>query len=206
LDLLAELRARRALCILRAPTIPDPVGLTRTLVEAGLPIVEFAFTTPNAAALIEQSSTVDGVILGAGTVMTAAQARDAISAGARFLLTPGIRAEVAAEAARHGVPVVLGAMTPTEVALAVDAGSAAVKVFPAGRLGSRYIKDLLGPYPDVPLVVSGGITAGNAAEYLAAGAIAATAGSGVVSPTLAAESRFAEIRVRAAEFVAAVMT
>jgi 2-dehydro-3-deoxyphosphogluconate aldolase/(4S)-4-hydroxy-2-oxoglutarate aldolase len=205
-DLLAELRARRALCILRAPTIPDPVGLAGTLVEAGLPIVEFAFTTPNAAKLIEQSSTVDGVMLGAGTVLTVAQARDAISAGAKFLLTPGIRVEVAEEAARHGIPVLLGAMTPTEVALAVDAGSAAVKVFPAGTLGSRYIKDLLGPYPEVPLVASGGITAGNAAEYLAAGAIAATAGSGVVSPTLAAESRFAEIRARAAEFVAAVTT
>jgi 2-dehydro-3-deoxyphosphogluconate aldolase/(4S)-4-hydroxy-2-oxoglutarate aldolase len=204
MELLAELRARRALCIVRAPVIPDPVGLTEVLVEAGLPIVEFAFTTPGAARLIEQASTVDGVLMGAGTVMTVQQARDAISAGARFLLTPGIRADVAAEAARQRVPIVQGAMTPTEVAAAVDAGSAAVKVFPAARLGPGYIKDLRGPYPDTPLVVSGGIHAGNAAEYLAAGAVAATAGSGVVSPELAAESRFAEIRLRAAEFVDAV--
>jgi 2-dehydro-3-deoxyphosphogluconate aldolase/(4S)-4-hydroxy-2-oxoglutarate aldolase len=84
------------------------------------------------------------------------------------------------------------------------AGSAAVKVFPAARMGPGYIKDLLGPYPDAALVVSGGIHAGNAAEYLAAGAIAATAGSGVVSPELAAGSRLADIRLRAAEFVAAV--
>lgn len=204
MDLLAELRTRRALCILRAPSIPDPVGLTETLVEAGLPLIEFALTTPDAVKLIEQSSTVDDAILGAGTVLTVRQARDAISAGARFLLTPGIQPEVAEEAARQGVPIVLGAMTPTEVAAAMAAGSAAVKVFPAALLGPGYLKDLHGPYPDAPLVVSGGIHAGNAAEYLAAGAIAATAGSGVVSPELAAQSRFAEIRLRAAEFVAAV--
>lgn len=204
MELLAELRVRRALCIVRAPEIPDPVGLAGVLVEAGLPIVEFAFTTPGAARLIERASTVDGVIMGAGTVLTVQQARDAISAGATFLLTPGIRREVAREASRQGVPVVLGAMTPTEVADAVELGSAAVKVFPAVRLGPGYIKDLRGPFPDIPLVVSGGINAGNAAGYLAAGAIAATAGSGVVSPELAAESRFAEIRLRAAEFASAV--
>jgi 2-dehydro-3-deoxyphosphogluconate aldolase/(4S)-4-hydroxy-2-oxoglutarate aldolase len=204
MDLLAELRRRRALCIVRAPAVPDPVGLTSVLVVAGLPIVEFAFTTPDAARLIEQASTVDGAVLGAGTVLTVQQARDAISAGARFLLTPGIRLDVAAEASRQGVPIVLGAMTPTEVAAAMDAGSTAVKIFPAARLGAAYLKDLHGPYPHVPLVATGGIHAGNAAEYLAAGAIAATAGSGVVAPELVAESRFAEIRARAAEFVDAV--
>lgn len=204
MDVVSELRRRRSLCILRAPQIPDPVGLASVLVEAGLPIVEFAFTTPDAPHLIEQASTVDGVIMGAGTVLSVAQARDAISAGARFLLTPGLRADVAEEATRQGVPIVLGAMTPTEVAWAMDAGSAAVKVFPAARLGPAYFKDLLGPYPDAQLVATGGITAGNAADYLAAGAIAATAGSGVVSAQLAAESRLDEIRERAAAFVAAV--
>jgi 2-dehydro-3-deoxyphosphogluconate aldolase / (4S)-4-hydroxy-2-oxoglutarate aldolase len=204
MDLLTELRSRRALCIVRAPQIPDPVGLASTLVEAGLPILEFALTTPDAPRLIEQASTVEGLVLGAGTVMTEQDARDAINAGARFLLTPGIRPAVAAEAVRQGVPVVLGAMTPTEVAAAVDAGSTAVKVFPAARLGPAYFQDLHGPYPGVPLVATGGLHAGNAAEYLTAGAIAVTAGSGVVSPEFAAESRFAEIRRRAAEFVKAV--
>lgn len=204
MDVLSELRRRRALCIVRAPQIPDPVGLASVLVEAGLPVVEFAFTTPGAAQLIERASTVDGVVMGAGTVLTVAQARDAISAGAQFLLTPGLRAEVAEEATRQGVPIVLGAMTPTEVAWAMDAGSAAVKVFPAARLGPAYFKDLLGPYPDAQLVATGGINTANAADFLAAGAIAATAGSGVVSPALAAESRLADIRERAAAFVAAV--
>lgn len=204
MDLLAELTARRALCIIRAAAIPDPVGLAGTLVDAGLPMVEFALTTPDAPRLIEAASTVEGLLLGAGTVLTARDARDSISAGAGFLLTPGLRPEVAEEARRHGVPVVLGAMTPTEVATAVDLGATAVKVFPAARLGPAYFGDLHGPYPGTPLVATGGLTTANAAEFLAGGAVAVTAGSGVVGPALAAESRFAEIAARATEFVAAV--
>lgn len=204
MDILAELTTRRALCIVRAPAIPDPAGLAATLVDAGLPILEFAFTTPNAPDLIAAASEVDGIIIGAGTVMTAEDVRIAIDAGARFLLTPGLRPEVAREANRQGVPVVLGAMTPTEVATAVDLGATAVKVFPAARLGPAYFTDLHGPYPDTPLVATGGLNAGNAAEYLAAGAVAVTAGSGVVGAAFAAESRFDEIHQRATEFVRAV--
>jgi 2-dehydro-3-deoxyphosphogluconate aldolase/(4S)-4-hydroxy-2-oxoglutarate aldolase len=204
MDLLAELTTRRALCIIRAHEIPDPAGLARTLVEAGMPIVEFALTTPNAPRLIEAAAAVDGIVLGAGTVMSGQDARDAINAGATFLLTPGLRPAVAEEAVRQGVPVVLGAMTPTEVANAVDLGATAVKVFPAARLGAAYFSDLHGPYPDTPLVATGGLNAGNAAEFLAGGAIAVTAGSGVVGAKLAAESRFAEIAARATEFLSAI--
>lgn len=204
MDLLAELTARRALCIIRAPVIPDPAGLARTLVEAGMPIVEFALTTPDAPRLIEQAAQVDGLVLGAGTVLSEQDARDAINAGATFLLTPGLRPAVAEEAVRQRVPVVLGAMTPTEVATAVDLGATAVKVFPAARLGPAYFSDLHGPYPDVHLVATGGLNAENAAAYLAGGAIAVTAGSGVVGPALAAESRFTEIEQRAKEFLAAI--
>lgn len=204
MDLLAELSTRRALCIIRAPSIPDPVGLARTLVEAGIPIVEFALTTPDAPRLMEQAATVDGLILGAGTVMSAQDARDCVNAGATFMLTPGIRPAVAEEAVRQRVPLILGAMTPTEVATAVDLGATAVKVFPAARLGPAYFADLHGPYPDTPLVATGGLNAENAAAFLAGGAIAVTAGSGVVGPKLAAESRFDEISQRAKEFLAAL--
>jgi 2-dehydro-3-deoxyphosphogluconate aldolase/(4S)-4-hydroxy-2-oxoglutarate aldolase len=203
-DLLAELGKHRALCIIRAPEIPDPVGLARTLVEAGMPIVEFALTTPGAPRLIEAASKVDGLILGAGTVLSAQDARDSINAGATFLLTPGLRPAVAEEAVRQRVPIVLGAMTPTEVATAVELGSTAVKVFPAARLGPEYFGDLHGPYPGTPLVATGGLNASNAASFLAAGALAVTAGSGVVGASLAASSRFAEIAQRAQEFLAAI--
>ena len=204
MDLLAQLSKHRALSIIRAPEIPDPVGIGRTLVEAGIPIVEFALTTPNALRLMEAAATVDGLILGAGTVMSAQDARDCVNAGATFLLTPGLRPAVAEEAVRQRVPLVLGAMTPTEVATAMELGAAAVKVFPAARLGPAYFGDLHGPYPDTPLVATGGLNAENAAAFLAGGAIAVTAGSGVVSPKLAAESRLDEIGQRAEEFISAL--
>ncbi|MEV4315125.1 bifunctional 4-hydroxy-2-oxoglutarate aldolase/2-dehydro-3-deoxy-phosphogluconate aldolase [Actinocrispum sp. NPDC049592] len=206
MDLIAELSAWRSLCIIRADAMPDPVGIGSTLVEAGLPIVEFSFTTPDAPKLIEQASKVEGLVLGAGTVMTEQNTRDAINAGAKFLLTPGLRPEVAAEAVRQDIPIVLGAMTPTEVFTALELGATAVKVFPAARMGPAYFKDLHGPYPGIPLVATGGITTANATEYLEAGALAVTAGSGVVSPALAAESRLTEIALRAREFVDAVAT
>ncbi|HEU5476029.1 MAG TPA: bifunctional 4-hydroxy-2-oxoglutarate aldolase/2-dehydro-3-deoxy-phosphogluconate aldolase [Actinophytocola sp.] len=204
LDLLAALRAHRTLAVVRARSIPDPAGVAATLVEAGLPIVEFALSTPTTVDLIELASTVDGLLIGAGTVLTRRQARDAVSAGARFLATPAVRPEVAAEAARQEVPLLIGALTPTEVAAAVDAGSVAVMVFPAARLGPEYLRDLHGPYPGTPLVAGGGVHAGNAAEYLAAGAVAVAAGRAVISAEAAEASRFAEIRLRTAEFVTAV--
>lgn len=201
MDLLAQLAAHRALCIVRADHVPDPAGFTRALVDAGLPLVEFALMNQEALRVIEQASTVDGAVVGAGTVMTPQLARDAVAAGARYLVTPGLRPRVSEEAARLGVPTVLGALTPTEVADAIDFGAAAVKVFPASRMGPSYFTELLGPYPDAPLVASGGVDAGNAADYLAAGALAVTAGSAVVGRD---PSDVAGIRARAEQFVAAV--
>ena len=104
-------------------------------------------------------------------------------------------AEVAHEA---GVPIVLGALTPTEVAQALDLGTAAVKIFPAKAFGPGYFKDLRGPYPGLPLVASGGVNAGNAADFLAQGALAVCAGTDVVPPDVVAAGDWAEItRARA---------
>ena len=149
---------------------------------------------------------VPGVLLGAGTVLTADEARAAIDAGARFLVTPGLRPAVAAVAVAAGVPVMLGAFTPTEVATAVDLGSAAVKIFPAGRLGPAYLSDLRGPYPHVELLPSGGISADNAAAFLAAGATAVCAGTSVVPLAAVERGDWTEITQRARTFAAALCT
>jgi 2-dehydro-3-deoxyphosphogluconate aldolase / (4S)-4-hydroxy-2-oxoglutarate aldolase len=201
---LAALREQRALCIVRAPHVPDAAALTQTLVDNGLPIVEIAFTTPDALTLIERARSVEGAMVGAGTVLTAARGRDAISAGAAFLLTPSLVPEVAEVGLEQGVPVVLGALTPTEVAAAVRLGSTAVKVFPAHHFGPRYIRDLHGPFPELPLLPSGGVDSSNVAQFLDAGAIAVSCGSNVVPPALVAAGRWHEIGQRAAEFTAAL--
>ncbi|MGW2373077.1 bifunctional 4-hydroxy-2-oxoglutarate aldolase/2-dehydro-3-deoxy-phosphogluconate aldolase [Kitasatospora sp. NPDC001683] len=136
-------------------------------------------------------------------MLTAEQAERGIDAGASFLVTPGCRPEVAQAARTRGVPVVLGALTPTEVARAVDLGAAAVKIFPARSFGPGYFKDLRGPYPDVPLVASGGVNAGTAAEFLAHGALAVCAGTDVVPPSAVEAGDWAEITRRARAFTRA---
>lgn len=201
------LRSDRVLSVVRAETIPDAADLCHALAEGGIRTVELTFTTPgvlNHLRSCAESVPEAGIMLGVGTVMTADQARAAIDAGARFLVTPGLRPEVAVVATANSVPVFLGALTPTEVAQAVDLGSAAVKIFPAGSVGPKYLSDLHGPYPDVELLPSGGINEGNARSYLDAGALAVCAGTGVVPPAHVAAGDWDEITGRARSFVAAL--
>ena len=200
---MATILADRALAVVRAPEIPDPVALSNALAQSGIRAVELTFTTPGVLDYLTAAASSDAV-LGMGTVCTADQAKAAIDAGARFLVTPGIRSEVAKVGSDSDVPVIMGALTPTEVLVALDLGAAAVKIFPASAFGPRYFKDLRGPFPDVALIPSGGVNAGNAAEFLAYGAVAVTAGTDVVSPQAVASGDWSDIASRAAAFVQAL--
>ncbi len=203
--LMDRLRADRALTVVRAERIPDAVELCEALAAGGLGLVELTFTTPDVLSHVGKAAAA-GLPIGVGTVMTAEQARGAVDAGAMFLVTPGLRPDVARVATDARIPVFLGAFTPTEVAEAVDLGAAAVKIFPAGRLGPKYLSDLHGPYPDVELLPSGGISSDNAADYLAAGALAVCAGTSVVPPAAVAAGAWSEITDRARTFAAALRT
>ncbi len=179
--LIETLTADRALAVVRAPRIDDPAALCRALAAGGIRTVEFTFTTPGVEAVIAAAAAEPhGALVGAGTVTDARTAEAAIAAGARFLVTPGISEGAAAVARDAGVPIMLGALSPTEVMRAVELGSAAVKIFPASTVGPGHLKDLRGPFPGVPFVPSGGLHADNAAQWMAAGALAVTAGSSVV--------------------------
>ncbi|QIS19269.1 bifunctional 4-hydroxy-2-oxoglutarate aldolase/2-dehydro-3-deoxy-phosphogluconate aldolase [Nocardia terpenica] len=195
------IRADRVLTVVRAPRIPDPLALAEALAGSGIRTVELTFTTPGVLDALRAASGSARAVLGAGTVLTGDQAAAAIDSGARFLVTPGIRAEVAAVALRRDIPVVMGAFTPSEVMQALDLGAAAVKIFPARALGPGYLKDLLGPFPDTAFIPSGGVNAANAADFLAHGAVAVTAGTDVVAPADVASGRWSEIAARAAAFV-----
>ncbi|MEU8895646.1 bifunctional 4-hydroxy-2-oxoglutarate aldolase/2-dehydro-3-deoxy-phosphogluconate aldolase [Nocardia sp. NPDC048505] len=193
--------ADRVLSVVRAPEIPDPVALAEALAGSGIRALELTFTTPGVLDCLRAATAAADAVVGVGTVLRAEQAAAAIDHGARFLVTPGVRAEVAAVAAEHGIPVVMGAFTPTEVLTALDLGAAAVKIFPARAMGPGYLKDLRGPFPDVALIPSGGVNAGNAAQFLASGAVAVTAGTDVVAPSDVAAGRWSDIASRAASFV-----
>lgn len=199
---LADLRDDPMIAVVRAPRIPDAAALCAALADGGINWTEFTYTTPEVTTHLRRAADA-GWRVGVGTVLTAEQAERGVASGASFLVTPGCRPEVAQAARAAGVPVVLGALTPTEVARAVDLGAAAVKIFPARAFGPGYFKDLRGPYPDVPLVASGGVNAGNAADFLAHGALAVCAGTDVVPPDAVAAGDWAEITRRARAFTAA---
>ncbi|OZE79529.1 bifunctional 4-hydroxy-2-oxoglutarate aldolase/2-dehydro-3-deoxy-phosphogluconate aldolase [Rhodococcoides fascians] len=190
----------RALAVVRAPSISDPQALAGALARGGIRAVELTFTTPGVLDLLRVASDA-GAVIGAGTVLTSEQARAAIDSGAQFLVTPGLRPAVAEVASARGVPLMMGALTPSEVMDAIDMGAAAVKIFPARALGPAHFKDLLGPLPDAKLVPSGGVNASNAADFLAVGAVAVTAGTDVVSPAAVASDDWDGIAERAQRFV-----
>lgn len=209
LSFVARLAVEQVLAVVRADVVPDAAQLCRALVRGGIRVVELTFTTPDVernlreAAEFAASSEGAGTLVGAGTVLDARSAEIAVGAGAAFLVTPGVGrfapgvVEVARAAA---VPVLLGALTPSEVLEAVALGADAVKVFPASLGGPRHLTALHGPLPAVPLVPSGGVDADNAQAFLDAGATAVSAGTGVVPPAAVAAGDWDRISAAAQRF------
>ena len=139
--------------------------------DAGFRVFEVTMTIPDATGLIARLAQRTGLLIGAGTVFDAEQARACIAAGAEFVVSPAVVPEVAAACRVSDTACLLGAMTPTEVHAALGAGSNAVKIFPAGSVGGpAHLKALRAVFPDVALCPTGGVDAGNLADYLAAGA------------------------------------
>jgi 2-dehydro-3-deoxyphosphogluconate aldolase/(4S)-4-hydroxy-2-oxoglutarate aldolase len=195
----------RAVAVIRAAVIDDPVALVVALVTGGIRAIEFTFTTAGVLDAIGKAVAAEtGAVIGAGTVTTRKRAAEAGAAGAAFLVTPGVLPEVAAQGLAMRIPVLLGAFTPTEVMYAMTLGASAVKVFPAATAGPDHFSQLLGPLPGVKLIASGGIDENNAPRFLRSGAFAVTAGSSVV-PVAAIEAHdWAGITAGARAFVAAL--
>ena len=176
-------RERRLIAIFRH--VPDRyvVELARVIASAGIDLIEVSLVDEGAVRQIGalSESLDDAAHIGAGTVVRASQARAAHEAGAGYLITPHVQEEVAAYAREHGLGLMLGAMTPTEIERARALGSDLVKVFPASTVGPAFFKSIRGPFPEAPLVAVGGVGRSNLAEYLAAGAVAAGIGSSLTS-------------------------
>ncbi len=179
MEFLSALRDRRLLAIVRGRDADAALATVLTLAEEGIALIEVSLTCAGALDVLSKARAELGPRwwLGAGTVVTAADARAAQQAGAGFLVTPGL-GEGLAEARRLGLPTVAGALTPTEVIAATAAGAGAVKLFPAGSLGGPgYLAALRGPFPEAPFVPVGGVDADSGREYLALGAAAIGVGA-----------------------------
>ncbi|MFU8946608.1 bifunctional 4-hydroxy-2-oxoglutarate aldolase/2-dehydro-3-deoxy-phosphogluconate aldolase [Mycetocola zhadangensis] len=202
---LSSLRDARVLAVLRAPSADVALHTADALVEGGITGLEITYSTPDAAQVMRELDAKygDRIYLGAGTVTTAEQADESANAGARFLVSPGTRPELTAAMKETGLLVLTGALTPSEVMAAVEYGADVVKIFPASLGGPDFLRALRGPFPDVPLMPTGGVTPENLGEWIAAGAIAVGAGGDLVSTAAMASGDWAAITRRAEKFVAA---
>lgn len=188
----------RTLAIVRGTDRDAALRTVLVLAEEGLSTVEVSLTTPDAFWVIEQARLELGAAadLGAGTVVTADDARRAADAGAGFLVTPGLGADLR-DGPATGLPMFVGALTPSEVVAAGEFGADAVKLFPASLGGPAYLKALRDPFPATPFVPVGGVDLDAAREYLAVGAVAVGVGSPLIGDT-AKGGDVAELRRRAA--------
>lgn len=202
----SRLREVGIIPIIRASSADVVLPVAEALLAAGLPIVEITLTVPNALEAIGAvAKRFSGkLLIGAGTVTDAETARRAVAAGAEFIVMPCLVPEVIEAARRGDVAVLPGALTPSEVFAAFRAGGDMVKVFPVQSVGgAAYLRALRGPFPDIALVPTGGVSLENVGEMFEAGAAAVGVGSELISQDALARRDYAAIGVRAKSFLAA---
>jgi len=176
--------------------------LAEALKAGGLPCAEVTLRTDAAEEAIRIMSQDPDMLVGAGTVLSENQAERAIAAGSGFIVTPGFSGKVVRACQDRSVPVIPGAVTATEIGAALDAGVRVVKFFPAATMGGpAALRALAGPFPMMRFVPTGGVTAGNMAEYLGLSCVLAVGGSWVVAADLLASGNYAEVTRRASEAV-----
>jgi 2-dehydro-3-deoxyphosphogluconate aldolase / (4S)-4-hydroxy-2-oxoglutarate aldolase len=193
--------------VVRASSPAEALLAAQAVCDGGIPIVEITMTVPGAVDVIRElrKSALSGVLVGAGTVLDAETARRCLDAGAEFLVSPGLNVPTVEFAVREGKLIMAGALTPTEVITAWNAGADFVKVFPCGQVGgAKYIKALKGPLPQIPLVPTGGVNLNTAAEFIEAGSAALGVGGELVQSEALKSGRPGVIIENARNFLAIV--
>jgi 2-dehydro-3-deoxyphosphogluconate aldolase / (4S)-4-hydroxy-2-oxoglutarate aldolase len=202
-EVIERILETRMIAILRGFTSEEALQAGRALADGGARVLEVSLVDPQALRSIEGLRGALGgeCTVGAGTVVTESGAEAALDAGADFLFSPGLNQRVITAAERRGALAIPGVLTATEVTSALELGAQLMKLFPAEPLGPAYLKQILGPFPGVRLVPTGGIGTTNAAAYLSAGAVAVGAGSSVANPAWAREGRYELFERAAADFL-----
>lgn len=198
-----RLRAARVVATLRAPSANAAIHACKVLVDCGVTALEITYTTPDVPDVLRALDHDYGsdILLGAGTVLDPASAWQAVEAGAKFLVSPGIDDEVVAAMRGSGATCIAGALTPTEVMRAVKLGVDIVKLFPGNLGGPGLLKALRGPFPDLHVIPTGGVTADNTKDWLAAGALAVGAASELCPAAALAQGDWAAIERAARAFM-----
>jgi 2-dehydro-3-deoxyphosphogluconate aldolase/(4S)-4-hydroxy-2-oxoglutarate aldolase len=194
------------LAVIRGPSQELTVQMVEALINGGVLGIEITYSTPNAEDVVRTLSKKFGeqILLGMGTLTKPEQAISARDAGANFLVSPVCDRELVGAMVESGLATMAGAFTPTEVFQAYSLGTDVVKIFPGSLAGPSYIKALIGPFPYIPMMPTGGVNAGNVADWFASGVVAVGVGSELCPPQLAKNGKFDEISRKAAEFVQVV--
>jgi 2-dehydro-3-deoxyphosphogluconate aldolase/(4S)-4-hydroxy-2-oxoglutarate aldolase len=205
-ETLAKIKQLGLLAVIRGPSPELTLKMVDALVAGGVFGIEITYSTPNAPEVVHSLAQKYGqeIMLGMGTLVEPAQATEAVQSGANFLVSPHCEKTLAEAMVATGLPVMIGALTPTEVMQAYRFGSDVVKIFPGSLVGPDYIKTLRGPYPYIPMMPTGGVNVENIADWFAAGVFAVGAGSNLCPTAWAKAGRFDDITATARTFVDAV--
>ncbi len=192
--------------VVRADSGALLANVVKALAEGGVTAAEITFTVPDAIDVIRQvrKEVGDSIVLGAGTVLDPETARAALLAGAEYIVAPTVNLDVIRLCRRYDKPVMPGALTPTEVVSAWEAGADVVKIFPADLGGPSYLKALRGPLPQIRMMPTGGVDLDTAESFLKAGACCLGVGGSLVEPKAIAAGDFARLRDLASKYAAIV--
>jgi len=193
--------------VVRTSSAEGAIKAIEAIYKGGVRAAEITMTVPGALRALEKVADQfgDKIMLGAGTVLDPETARSCMLAGAQFFVTPGLRVATIEMANRYSKVICPGALTPTEVLTAWEAGADVVKIFPCGNVGGpKYIKALKGPFPQIEMIPTGGVNLETAGEFLKAGACAVAVGGELVDAKTIAEGRFDVIEERARQYLAVI--
>ncbi len=177
-ELIDEMNRYRLVAVLRSKSSERALATVEAVAEGGVRFAEITLSVPGAVGVIETLSKRSDLVVGAGTVLSIEQARPAISAGAQFIVSPTLELSLIPICREAGIACISGAATPKEIITAQRAGADLVKIFPADCVGGPYfVRQMLGPLPDVRFMVSGGVSQDNVAEYVKLGVVGVVLGS-----------------------------
>lgn len=202
-EIMQALTREKIVTIMRGVALEPGLATAQALADGGIVFLEVTLNSEGALPMISKlREKFDGRLqIGAGTVLDIGQAKEAVAAGAKYLISPNLDEEVIYYAVEQGIEMWPGTMTPTEIVRAYKAGASAVKLFPMGTLGINYLKEIRAPLDHIPMIATGGVNLGNINSVLDAGAIAVGLGGNIIDKKLIGEGKFDEVRKLAQAYV-----